>query len=92
MYAMYVAKTKALISCAATAQLICDFVLEYSHDAGYWAYSHDAEYWAYSHDAAHMRADHQTGSQIHVAPYWLASESHIQNMVYDSITLHRVII
>ena len=35
---MYVAKTKALISCAAPAQLICVFVFAYSKSR----FSHDA--------------------------------------------------
>ena len=39
---MYVAKAKALISCAVTAQLICVFVFPY------------AKIW-FSHDAAHMQ-------------------------------------
>ena len=38
---MYVAKTKALISCGATAQLICAFVFAY------------AKSW-FSHDGAHL--------------------------------------
>ena len=40
-FSMYVAKTKVLISCAVTLQLICTFVFEFAK-------------FRFSHDAAHM--------------------------------------
>ena len=47
---MCVAKTKALISCAVTAQLICVFVLAYSESR-------------FSHDAAHIYRGHNHTSR-----------------------------
>ena len=42
MYAIYGAKTKALISCAVTVQLICVFVFAYAKSR-------------FSHDVAHIK-------------------------------------
>ena len=55
---MYVAKTKALISFAVHAKLICIFVFAYakcwfSHDAAHMNNSYICKFW-FSHDAAHM--------------------------------------
>ena len=47
---MYIAKTKALISFAVTAKLICVFVLAY------------AKLW-FSHDAAHMKTKFKRSPQ-----------------------------
>ena len=44
MYMMYVAKTKALISCSVTAQLICAFVFAYIYIYAKNRFSHDVAY------------------------------------------------
>ena len=46
-----VAKTKALISCAVTAQLICVFVFAYARNR-------------FSHDTAHIRLKHNQGGHF----------------------------
>ena len=52
----YVAETKALISCAATAQLICAFVFAYAKGC-------------FSHDAAHFSQCVQYASKFKFSVY-----------------------
>ena len=54
---MYVAKTKALISFAVTAKLICVFVFAY------------AKCW-FSHDAVHIEEQSDRGISLPVSLFW----------------------
>ena len=59
---IYVVKTKVLISCAVTAQLICTFVVFAYVKTGF------------SHDMAHMRLD-DCGQTLLLLPYLLFAKS-----------------